>query len=322
VLLVACWAFYRHHFKEPPDWRSLIGGGVVGFALIFPFLTYFANQASGSPIRWVEMQDHTPLAQFIAVHWPLILLTLLGLAQGRTRRFTFFIALTVGLALLLSEVIYVDDPSGGKFVRTNTTMKWWSWVYAMGVITLGALNLAATQKAVRYATIATLLLLCTYGLDLARDWLNAGKSSAGKMHGQQWLIKDGTLREMINYLRALPDGIVLESMERGGYSNSTTVALFAGKPAMQGWVDHIATWRGPSAHARLQQEQAKRFYAGQKEDALGWLQQNKVRYIVWGSEEASKADAFKLIQQQIGSQYYWKPFFENGPSQVGLWIRQ
>jgi uncharacterized membrane protein len=321
ALLVAAWAAYRHSMQSPPDWRALLAGGALGFALIFPYLTHFAQQASASPIRWTEWQDHTPLAQFIALQWPLILVTALGLTQARTRRLTLFFALTVGLALLISEMIYVDDPSGGKFVRTNTTMKWWGWIYALGVVALGALNLAAKQKAVRYATIATLLLLCTYGFDLARDWYYGGKSSAGKMHGQQWLIKDDTQRDMIQYLRTQPHGIVLESIERA-YSNSTTIALFSGKPALQGWVEHIVTWRGPSTHARLQQEQAKRFYAGQKDDALGWLQQNKVRYIVWNAAESANVEAFKNIQQQIGSQYYWKSFFENGATRIGVWIKQ
>ncbi|MGB8338725.1 MAG: DUF2298 domain-containing protein [Burkholderiales bacterium] len=320
-LLLLLWGAYRYRTKIPTDWMAGFAGVVGGFLLIFPFLVDFAAHAQSTPIRWVEWQDHTRLLQFIALHWPLMLLFALACAQKETRQLGFCLALALGLMLFLSEFIYVDDPSGGKFIRTNTTMKWWGWIFALGVVGVGTYTIAAKNKIIQYATVAILLLLCTYGFDLGRDWFLTGKQSAGKLHGHEWLTRDGTLRDMIRFLRVAPDGIVLESSDRGSYGNSTTVALFSAKPSMQGWADHVVTWRGPSLHARAQQEEQRKFYAGEKADALGWLQQNRVRYIIWGgSDQSKKPDARDSIQSQIGSHYQWKSFYEAANTKVGMWI--
>jgi uncharacterized membrane protein len=320
-MLLLLWAGYRYRSENTTHWMALAAGVGGGFLLIFPFLIDFAAQAQNTPIRWVEWQDHTPLLRFILQHWPLMLLCMLGCIQKKTRELAFYLALGMGAMLFFSEFFYADDPSGGKFVRTNSTMKWWGWIYALGIVGVGSMTIASSNKFIRYATTATLLLLCTYSVDLARDWWLVGKQSGVKLHGHEWLTRDGTIKDMIRYLRAAPDGIVLESSERGSYSNSTTIALFSAKPSMQGWADHVVTWRGPSSHARAQQEEQRKFYAGEKTDALGWLQQNRVQYIVWGgTDQAKKPEARDLIQSQIGSYYQWKSFYESGTIKVGMWI--
>lgn len=320
-LLLSIWGTYRYRTKILTDWLAAGAGIVGGFLLIFPFLIEFAAQAQNTPIRWVEWQDHTRWTQFIALHWPLLLLLGLACLLRQPRQLIIYLALGVGLMLFLSEFIYVDDPSGGKFIRTNTTMKWWGWIFAMGVVGLGTFTIAAKGRFIHYSAAFILVLLCAYGLDLGRDWLLTGKQSAMKLHGHEWLTRDGTIKDMIRYLRAAPDGIVLESSDRGSYSNSTTIALFSAKPAMQGWADHVVTWRGPSAHARVQQEEQRKFYAGEKSDVLGWLQQNHVRYVIWGgADQAKKPEARELIQSQIGSYYHWKSFYESGNTKVGMWI--
>ncbi len=320
-LLLLIWGSYRYRAHIATDWKPCAAGVIGGFLLIFPFLIDFAAQAQSTPIRWVEWEDHTRLSQFLALHWPLLVLFALGCLLKQTRQLIFYLALALGLMLLVSEFFYVDDPTGGKFLRTNTTMKWWGWIYALGVVGVASFTIEAKNKAIRYATILTLLLLCTYAFDLARDWLLTGKLSAMKLHGHEWLSRDPNTRDMIRYLRAAPDGIVLESQERGSYSNATTMALFAGKPSMQGWADHLATWRGGAQHARMQQEEQRKFYAGEKSDILGWLQQNNVRYIMWnGGDDAKKPEARKMIHAQIGSHYQWKSFYEAGETKVGMWI--
>ena len=321
VLLLMIWALYRYRAQIPTEWIAPAAGLLGGFLLIFPFLIDFAAQAQNTPIRWVEWQDHTPLMHFLAQHWPLLLLILLGCLLKQTRQLVFYLTVALGVMLFLSEFIYVDDPSGGKFIRTNTTMKWWGWIFALGVVGVGSMTIAAKNKAIQYTTVLILVLLCTYGFDLGREWLLTGKQSAFKLQGHEWLTRDGTIKDLIRFLRAAPDGIVLESSERGSYSNSTTIALFSAKPSMQGWADHVVTWRGPSSHARAQQDEQRKFYAGEKTDSLGWLQQNHVRYVIWGgSDQAKKSEARDTIQSQIGSYYQWKSFYEAGNIKVGMWI--
>jgi uncharacterized membrane protein len=321
VLLLLIWTIYGYREQMATEWKAPVAGLLCGFLLIFPFLIDFAAQAQNTPFRWVEWQDHTPFMHFMAQHWPLMLLIVLGCLVKQTRPLVFYLTAAIGVMLFASEFIYVDDPSGGKFIRTNTTMKWWGWIYALGIVGVGSMTIAAKNKAIQYTTVLILVLLCTYGFDLGREWLLTGKPSPLKLQGHEWLIRDGTIKDMIRYLRAAPDGIVLESSERGSYSNATTMALFSAKPSLQGWADHVVTWRGSSTHARIQQEEQRKFYAGEKSDALGWLQQNRVRYVIWaGSDQSKKPDARELIQSQIVSHYQWKSFYEAGNIKVGMWI--
>ncbi len=321
LFLLIGWLAYRYWAELPTDWLAVAAGFAGGFLLAFPFLIDFAGNAQNTPIRLVAWQDHTPLAQFIALHWPLLLLGLLATLQKDTHRFAFFLGLLILFGLGLSEMVYVDDPTGGKYERTNSTMKWWGWMYAAAVVALGAVNLAAKQKAVRYGSIATLLLLSTYSFDLARDWFNVGKASLAQLHGHAWLTRDNIQRDMIQFLRAAPDGIVLESNDRLAYSNTTTMALYSGKPSMQGWPDHLVAWRGPSTHVRLRHEQTRQFYAGEKNDAVDWLRHNQVRYVMWNHvDDAKKPGLREAIDKQLSAQYQWKSFLESGPGKVGMWI--
>jgi len=323
-LLVLSWAAYRQFgLRQAPDWRALIGGGLVGFLLIYPFLTEFAAQAQATPIRWVEDQDHTPLVQFLAQHWPVLILAVFGLAQFRQRPIAAYLGALVGLILLIAEFFYVDDVTADKFVRTNTTMKWWSWTWAAAITGLAAANLSAKIRVLRYGTLVTLLLITTYGFDLVRYWIGAPKSGALRLSGHNWLSADATNKDIIAYLRASPHGIVVESIENVAYTPSTTFALFSGNTALLGWPQHLGVWRGSSNQINLQQQNIKDFYEGKKTDAAAWLKQNNVRYVVWKSENNKpQTKTLETIQAQTAEGYYWKPFYQAGEYQVGLFIRK
>ena len=75
--------------------------------------------------------------------WPLLLLLVLALVEKRTRPLALMFVLAFGAMLLVSEFIYVQDPSGGKFTRTNTTMKWWGWMWSGALLSLGAMAVAS-----------------------------------------------------------------------------------------------------------------------------------------------------------------------------------
>jgi hypothetical protein len=323
AVLIAAWVAYRYWRKTPPNWAMLAGGGMLGFALIYPFLAGFAAHAIDTPIRFVSMQDHTPLSRFIGQHWPLMALILLGLIQPSTRKLSITFALTFGFLLLMSELIYVDDPSGGKYERTNTTMKWWGWIWAGGLVSLGVLSLASQARFARWGAAATLGLVSLLSYDVARYFVLTGKADLGRLDGYHWIVRDNGNRGLFNYLHAAPNGIVLENQYGDAYTTTTTYALFAGKPALLGWPAHLQTWHGDVSDAWQLQRQIKSFYAGELANSLDWLLANHVYYVVWSPAENGKhPDAFAEIGRQIGGAYAWHGFYDAADAHVGVWVRK
>jgi hypothetical protein len=321
-LLIMGWIAYRYWQKNPPDWVWLVGGGLAALALVYPFLSDFALNAQNTPIRLTAAADHTPLDRFIGQHWPLLVLMLLALLNPGTRKLSITLAITFGLILLISEFFYVDDPTGGKYQRSNTTMKWWGWVWCGGLVGLGALCLGSGARFVRWTAGITLLLVSVYAYDVARYYVVAGKGDLGHLSGHHWLTQDPAARDMLHYLKHAPTGIVLENEYGNAYTNTSLYALFSGKPVLLGWPLHLLTWRGDVPDVWALNTQIQAFYAGTLPDSLDWLLANQVRYVVWsGAENGKDPQVFDRLQQQIGSRYLWKPFYAAGDYRVGLWLR-
>jgi hypothetical protein len=323
LFLLLTWIIYRHGNNDPPDWLALLAGGAAALALIYPFFSQFAGQALETPLRFVEAQDHTPLNMFIGIHWPALAMMGLTLMQWRRNRFALLLVVTFALLLLASECIYVDDQLGGKFNRTNTTLKWWSWMYPAVLLTLGSICIGA-GKWQRWAAVVVVLLVASYGVDMAAYWGYSEKTSMGKLAGNQWLRQDQVDRQLLEFLKVEPRGVVLESLDTGGaYTPSSAFALFAGQLSANGWPEHEAQWRGNPGYISANADKNRAFYRGELPDALSWLALNDVRYIVWNSRDQKRmAGAREQINGQIGGRYIWKLFWQNGTEELGCWIRK
>jgi len=320
--LLLGWIAYRYWQNNPPAWTWVLGGGLLALALLYPFLSGFAINAPGAPIRLTAATDHTPLNLFIGQHWPLLVLIVLGLFEPTTRKFSVAMAVTFGLLLLMSEVVYVDDVTGDKYERSNTTMKWWGWIWCGGVVSLGALCLGSASRAVRWTATVTLLLVSVYAYDVGRYFVVTGKGDLGRLSGHYWMTQDPTTKALINYLKNAPNGIVLENQYGNAYTNTSLYALFTGKPVLLGWPIHLLTWRGDVPDVWALNTQILEFYKGELRDSIEWLQLNHVEYIVWSATENDKnPQAFEKIQQQISSRYAWKEFYVADKYRVGLWVK-
>lgn len=323
LALVGGWAVWRQYIdKRDPDWLAMIAGGVLGFALLYPFLTGIAAAAQATPIKLVQAGDHTPMLAFFMQHWPTILLAVLAMAQARTRKLGFCFALIFGGLLLISEFIYVDDVTGGRYERTNTTMKWWGWIYSGAVVALGVQVLASSMRWMRGVALATMILMSFYAYDMVRYYVYTGKGELGHLEATQVYARDPVVRDMYRYLKAAPDGIVLENIYGGAFTETGLYSLFAGKQVLLGWPMHILTWHAGVDHMWILQAQIEAFYRAEKEDAANWLLAHQVRYIVWNGKDAENREAWKKNNNTLTDDYDWHGFYEADDFKVGFWVRR
>ena len=90
--------------------------------LMYPFFSYFLvlNIGNKSPLQMIPPGSNTPVIYFLIVFWPVLLVSLLHFFSARgTARFHAFFWL---LALLASELFYINDIYAGSAERFNTTL--------------------------------------------------------------------------------------------------------------------------------------------------------------------------------------------------------
>ena len=325
--LVGGWALWRSwqgrkDAARKPDWTALIAGGVLAAVLLYPFLAGFADRSAPTPIKLVYPGDHTPVAQFIAQFWPLLLLFALGLWHRDTRRLTWFFVLVFGGLLVLSEVVFVDDPSAAQFERSNTVMKWWGWIWTGGMAALGAALLAAKVRWVRYATIAALAGTCVYAYDIAQFWHYQHEGDGANLYGTHFYTADQTARDMFRYLAAAPQGILLENQYSDGYHEGGAYGAFSGKPEFVGWTNQLYNWRGYMGTISKRRQQTNQFYSGEMQNPLGWAADNDLRYIIWNRRDTQPPGLWDRRNGELSPMYAWKAFGDEGGRPVGMWVRK
>lgn len=332
VGLVVSWIVYRHIKKEPPNWYMLIAGGLFSLGGVYPYLLTLASHSTQTQILPVQPIDHTPITKYIAQHWPIILLIILGLFNKKTRGLTLTLSIAFGLMFLGTEFFYLNDLYEGKYQRANATMKWWGWLWDGITVALGTLLLASQQKIIRYIAIISLLSVSLFLAELLL-YLNFSYSEMTKegtwqptffrLSGDGVRVRDPGYNDMIDFLNNAPKGIILENQTTGAYNWATTMGVFTQNPTMQGWPAHMFGYRGPTAtYAWRTYDMLRSFYDGNKPDALTWLNYQKVKYIVWSVQDNKVEGAFDKINNSISSEFYWSPFYQNGADKAGLWIRK
>lgn len=321
AILLLAWLVWRYWQKQSLHWPALLIGGALGMVLIYPFLNNFIGQSLNTPIRLVAEIDRTPLAGFLLVMWPLLILFILNILEAQRNQFALWAALTFLLMMLAGEFLFVDDPSAAHFERTNTTMKWWGWMWSAALLTCGALALTSSNVwRIRVAQLV-LLLLCSYAVNTARVLWYADHTYAGRLSGKEWLTEDVAVKNTIDYLALAEKGIVLENWL--GHSNTiqTLYALYSGQPSLLGWVHHVSLWRNSQPSVLQLNEEIRAFYLDRNTQALPWLLKNKVRYIVWGRPEEASSH-WPQIDAAISSHYAWREFTAAGSGKVGVWERR
>jgi hypothetical protein len=319
VILVFGWIAFRLFYRQPIDWIALIFGGVTGTFLIYPFLVGFTSNSLPIPIGLVTGELHTPLSRFFGMHWPFLLLLFFGFFVDKYRRLSISLSVIWLSLYLISEILFINDPTAAQYERTNTVMKWWGWIQTGIVLTLGAICLSSSRKWIRWGTVAIFMAVNIVALDLARYWYYTGRHYQGKLKGHDWYTTNSTNRMMFEYLKEAPKGIVLESILDNAYSNTSIYAIFNNKPVLLGWPLHLNTWHGEVPRVWILKSEIDEFYRGEIQNSLNWLEANNVDYIVFGPYDND--NYFHKINDNIKSSYVWHEYNHSRQRHIGLWVK-
>jgi hypothetical protein len=311
------------------DWRRLVPAVAFGAAAVWlvawVYLSAFTASAAGynTAIKLVPWEMHTPPLLFLLLMLPTVALVVLGFASGvpQGRRLA---ALWLAF-LLFSEFVYVRDEYSGQFARFNTTLKWWPWVMAGTLMTLGPFVLEqARRRWVRVAGLLFCLYPCFYFLDLWDSLWSHAPDTQGKLDGSYFLTKDQFPRMMLERLRLEKPGVVVERPdEQGGFTSSAVLPLLAGQRMWLGWWGHELLWRGNREDVRRRHDLLMQFYAGDNPDAGRWLAAQGIDYILW-YRLADTTDLWPKINKAVSPEYIWcdiLTYQDEDGRRVGFWRR-
>lgn len=303
---------------------ALMLGGLAVLVLLLPFLTGFTTRSLSTPVAWVRAGQHTPLVSFLALMMPiLVVLALAAFVPRALRSFVWPVAGVLVVALIASEVIFMDDLSGGRHERTNTTMKWWGWIWVATLIGVAPAVLSSAQRWVRITAALALSVTLLYVIDIVRFISHTTQPDLMQLHGDGIYRRDAGGPAIIDALKAAPKGIVLERVEKYAYDDGTAYSMLAGQPVFLGWPLHEVTWRGQLHEIWSRHRAMTAIFDGTHDDPAPYLLAHDVQYVLWSWREANhKAEAREVLDGQLSSHYQWRELGQWGEHPLGLWTRR
>jgi hypothetical protein len=323
AILVGAWKLWDIGAAPLRELRYSIAGIVAGVLLILPFLAGFAEHGHAIALTRVQPGEHTPWAQFLIVHWPLILVGLLAPFAGRYKnqalRFAaIFLPLLAGTELLNA----FDGGYSGDLVRFNPALKWWGWIFTGGFFAISTCLLASERRVVRWAAIATLLLVSAMAVDIAGFLVMKPKPYLGKLAGDGFYTADPDNARMLAFLKNAEPGLVLENVYDERPKDTGIYGSLSGQPDLIGvpWI--LQVWRPGLSELPGLTSEIEQLYRGQLASPLAFLTGNHVRYVVWSVRESKDLDSWAAIDRSLAGAYVWMEFSDTPNAHIGLWIRQ
>ena len=250
----------------------------------------------------------------------LAILTLNVLCGERTAQSLAFTA-TWLILLAASEFLFIDDVYSDSHERFNTALKWWAWIYSGALLMVGAMNMRSPSRVCRWSTAAILTVTLAFAADLGA-YLALAKPHLGQLDGSAWLRDDPAQRSILEFLQTQPQSIVLQRLPDRAYIAAPALTIFSLQTAFLGWPNHEDIWRGYRSDIDHRLDAVNRFYAGDLPDAMRWLEQNQIRYVLWLEDERRlPAETFDKIERRISSHYQWNDYSVRPGSRVGIWCR-
>lgn len=325
TLLVIGWFIYRGVVGERDHWVAGLAGAGAATALSFPFLVNFMQESGArtTEFRVTPVGYHSTVVEWLSVFWPLVCLMVLSLWNRERRGLSLFFACIWLVLLACTEFFYNHDVNGGTWERFNSTLKWWGWIYAGCVLTLGALNLGSRSRLCRYGSVLVILLPCIQVYDYGRQFVETPKPTLGRLDGTYWITRDDTLRDIVSDLRELPDGICIDSGNGFANTDATVLPLYGNKKSLVGWPVQEGIWREYRSEIRDRVQQVATFYDGKMNDPLEWLLRNDIRYVLWLQKDNDHLNVrFIPLWNKIRSRYTWRHYSGTDTDwAVGFWER-
>ncbi len=320
LLALGAWCLYNlRDLLRGNKFLCLAAGALAGYASIYPYFRYFAIGSSdyNTSLKPVHWNAHTPPLLFLLFLLPPIGISVLALfSRDKT---TIWLG-RLGVALLFfGEFFFIDDVYSGRFDRFNTTLKWWPWISALILLTLGVRLLSNPRMWIIIPALFFVGYPLVYTYDLGKTWWLGAKDHVGQLSGQSFLLNDDN-RGLFLYLKALPRGITLEDPEATeSHCNQSAMSLFAGQPCYLGWEGHEMLWRGFSADIPYRYNQMKLFYSGDMPAPGEWLKSQDIDYVLWFKTQDQEL-AWAKINAAIQGGYRWHDTFSH-EKHIGLWIK-
>ena len=320
-LVVVLVALFAYKYRAQIDWRAMLVGIVGTAVLLQPFLSYFLNGSLPVRISEVAAGQHTPGMQFFLLAWPLLVFIAFGLFAKDKSGWLRWLALFCLAVLVWSEFFYINESPTGSGSRFNTALKWWSWLYAMALVGIGGKLVASSSQAwARYGAAAVAALISLHVLDLGRLAMNLPREARGDLSGENWIRGVKGKKELLDYLKEAPKGILLENGGFEAYNQQSAMGLLSNKPNLAGWLQHEAQWRGNPPFLQDLAQDIGKFYSGQHPFAREWLNFHKVRYVIVTERKMMDAYTQKAIDEQIKADYDWQGF--GASPLIGVWVRK
>ena len=329
ALLVGVWTLWqcpqwRRQAALWPALRALVLGGLATLFVLLPFLAGFSQRSLEAGFQWVSGVQHTPWVGFLVLHGPVLLLLALAAAvPPRLRMLAWPVATALAVSLLLTELFYVDDLSGGQYERTNTTMKGWGWIWTATLMGVAPAVLLSPRRGVRLLAVAALASTLVYVADIVGYWRSEARSDFGQLHAEAIYRRDTGGTAIISFLRAAPEGVVLERLKEDAYDNGGAYSAFAGKPLWLGWPLHEVTWRGQLPEIWQRRDAQRALFEARLEDVLPYLRAQRVDYIVWSAREARDLrEHHAKLSAQLSADFHWHELARDGDRPIGVWARR
>lgn len=323
ALGLGAWVIWNYrHLRELVVWLAV--GAATIWLSAWVYLSEFTTAAAGygTSIRLVGWDEHTPPLLLLLFLLPTLTLAVGGLLSGdRLGRWFGMLALVL---VAVSEFLYIDDIYSGMFNRFNTSLKWWPWIAAATLLTLGPIVLErASRRWLRIVGIIVCLYPCSFIFDLGLNWWRGPKEAVGRIEGHYFLTKELFPRLVLSRLEVEPRGLVIERPQKDGFTNSACLPLFAGHRMWLGWLGHEQLWRGYRDDLPQRQQRLFEFFDGRMGEPGRWLVAQKIDYVLWYQPEDTD-ELWKKINAAIADRYAWVELFrhdwEGGP-RAGFWRR-
>jgi hypothetical protein len=323
LLTVAFVAYYLR------DWKRLLPSVAMGAAAVWlmasVYLTAFTASGSGTGavLRLVSMQQHAPPLMFLIFHFPTLVLIAMGFASGVPKG--RWLGAFWLLLLLFTEFFYVESAYVGTAARVNSTLKWWPWVQAGTLLTLGPLVLErANHRWTRVTGFIVCLYPCFYAYDLYPFLRYRAGDYSGHLEASYFLTRDDRVRLLLDRLTVEKPGVVIERPDiQGGFTDCDIIPLFAGKQVWLGWAGHELLWRNFKEEIRRRFTALMMFYSGDMPDAGKWLSAQGIDYVLWYRSDDT-AELWEKVNKSIGPGYEWfdlRIFPEKDNPPYGFWRR-